>query len=407
MGKQQISTLTLCDALRLSAPVSCQVKIKTSGPSSNLGCHYCHYLNKAVLYGCCEPRMTEHILGRVIYEYIHAHNVDQVWFHWHGGEPLLLGLDFYRKAIELEQKYADGKIIHNTIQTNGILLNKDWAEFFSQNGFLVGISIDGPEEIHDQYRIDKGGAPNISKVLSGLSILRSGCVEFYTISTINHRSEGRGLEVYLFLKSLGSHYMQFMPVVEHVAQPLCGTRPRIVEPSAQNAEIAPWSVDSLAFGQFLIDIFDYWVRHDVGHYFVNIFEATLSNWCGVTPGACAYTHTCGGNTVVEHNGDLYPCDHFVYPQYRLGNILTDNLPSMMASTTAVRFGKSKRDKLSAKCLSCDYLFACQGECPKHRFCYTDKGDIGVSALCDGSLMYFEHIAPYMALLGASLKAQLS
>ncbi len=402
MSKPLQNTLTLDDALRLGAPVSFQLMLKPAGSLCNLDCRYCYYLDKSRIYGGREPGMSEQVLESVVREYIKANDVDRVSFNWHGGEPLILGQNFYRKALEFQKKYADGKLIQNTLQTNGTLLNRDWAEFFRRHGFLIGVSIDGPQDIHDSFRRDKGGAPTFAKVVSGIHLLRSAGVEFNTMSTVNSRSEGRGLEVYQFLKSLGSRFMQFMPVVEHVKYPLRPdgkpdrqARPFIVDPSEPDAVLAPWSVESSAFGQFLIDIFDFWVRSDIAQYYVNVFDSALANWCGVLPGTCSYAQTCGGNAVIEHNGDLYSCDHFVYPRYRLGNVLEDDIRQMMTSGGQLRFGLDKRNDLPSKCLRCEFLFACNGECPCHRFSRTDSGDTGLSALCSGYYKFFEHVAPYM------------
>lgn len=338
-------TLTLGDAVRLSGPMAFNIMIKPAGSLCNLDCKYCYYLDKAEIYGGREPRMTEEMLEKVVYEYINANEVPEVTFNWHGGEPLVLGLDFYRKALEYERKHAGGKVVHNTIQTNGTLLNREWARFFHDNGFLVGISLDGPKDIHDRYRRDKGGLPTFDRVMSGLNILKGEGVEFNTMSTVNHACEGRGLETYLFLKEVGSGFMQFMPVVEHVKYPLNGAgkpdrkkRPFIVDPKTDGAVIAPWSVSDIGFGRFLCDIFDYWVRNDVGRCFVTNFDATLANWVGEMPGTCTFAQTCGGNSVIEHNGDLYPCDHFVYKDYLLGNIADESIAGMMRSDMQTAFG---------------------------------------------------------------------
>ena len=300
----------------------------------------------------------------------------------------------------------------NTIQTNGTLLTQEWASFFRDNDFLVGISVDGPQDIHDKYRKDKGGAPTFDKVMRGVSLLYRNNVQYNTMTTVNHASEGRGLEVYEFLKSIGSRYMQFMPVVEHVkypegknGKPLKYARPHIVDPSEEGASIAPWSVGSMAFGKFMCEIFDSWVLADVGRYFVNLFDAALARWCGVMPGTCAYAETCGGNSVIEHNGDVYPCDHFVYPQYRLGNILENDLRTMMTSQEQVRFGISKRNSLPGRCVRCRYRFACNGECPKHRFNVTESGQTGLNALCDGYFMFYSHVEPYMDKMKELLDSQ--
>ncbi|MBQ6015391.1 MAG: anaerobic sulfatase-maturation protein [Bacteroidales bacterium] len=389
-------TLTLNDAVRLSGPASFNVMIKPAGSLCNLNCKYCYYLDKADIYGGREPVMSEAMLETVVREYIAANDVPEVTFNWHGGEPLVLGLDFYRKAMALEQKYADGKKINNTIQTNGVLLNAEWADFFREHGFLVGISIDGPREIHDRYRKDKGGAPTFEKVMHGVELLRNAGVEFNTMSTVNKASEGHGAEVYRFLKTLGTRYFQFMPVVEHVKDGC------IVDPSEEGSKIAPWSISDIAFGHFLCDIFDEWFHGDVGRYFVGQFDAALACWCGVPPGICVFSETCGGNAILEHNGDLYPCDHFVYPKYRLGNISETPIREMMASDAQVRFGINKRNTLPSTCRKCQWFFACHGECPKHRFTRTEKGETGLNSLCSGYKIFFSHISPYMDFMKRQL-----
>ena len=389
-------TLTLNDAVRLSGPASFNVMIKPAGSLCNLNCKYCYYLDKADIYGGREPVMSEAMLETVVREYIAANDVPEVTFNWHGGEPLVLGLDFYRKAMALEQKYADGKKINNTIQTNGVLLNAEWADFFREHGFLVGISIDGPREIHDRYRKDKGGAPTFEKVMHGVELLRNAGVEFNTMSTVNKASEGHGAEVYRFLKTLGTRYFQFMPVVEHVKDGC------IVDPSEEGSKIAPWSISDIAFGHFLCDIFDEWFHGDVGRYFVGQFDAALACWCGVPPGICVFSETCGGNAILEHNGDLYPCDHFVYPKYRLGNISETPIREMMASDAQVRFGINKRNTLPSTCRKCQWFFACHGECPKHRFTRTEKGETGLNSLCSGYKIFFSNISPYMDFMKRQL-----
>lgn len=387
---------------QISGPVAFNLMIKPAGSLCNLDCHYCYYLDKADIYGGVQPRMTLEMLERITREYIHANDVPEVTFNWHGGEPLVMGLDFYRKAVEFQKKYADGKVIHNTIQTNATLLTYEMATFFRENSFLAGVSIDGPADVHDKYRKDKGGQPTFEKVIRGINILRQCGVEFNTLSTINKASEGRGLEVYQFLKYIGSQYMQFMPVVEHVKYPVGAdgrtikhARPYIVDPGERDSQISRWSVSPQGFGKFMCDIFSYWVKYDVGRYFVNLFDATLAGYCGVQPGTCAYAPTCGGNTVIEHNGDVYPCDHFVYPKYFMGNIMETPLKDMATSEKQYKFGLDKRNTLPSKCFSCRYSNVCHGECPKHRFNRTDNGESGLSALCAGYHMFYEHSAPYM------------
>lgn len=398
MGHPYKDTIYLEEALRQSeGPSAFNLMIKPAGSLCNLDCHYCYYLDKAEIYHGRQPRMSEDMLETLTKQYIESNDVPEVTFNWHGGEPLVMGLDFYRKAVEFQRKFADGKIIHNTLQTNGTLITSEWADFFRENDFLIGVSIDGPADIHDKFRKDKGGQPTFNKVMHAVSLLRQRGVQFNTMTTVNKVSEVRGAEVYRFLKSIGSRYMQFMPVVEHVMYPvdsqgrvLKKARPYIVSPDTPGAYLARWSVSSEGFGKFMCDIFDEWWKGDVGRYFVNLFDATLAGYCGVQPGSCAYAATCGGNLVVEHNGDVYPCDHFVYPEYFSGNIETEHLRQIASSDLQRRFGLNKRNTLPSKCFACKYVNLCHGECPKHRFSKTDSGDTGLSALCSGYYMFFEH-----------------
>lgn len=395
-------TISLADAQRMTGPRAFNIMLKPAGSLCNLDCSYCYYLDKSEIYGGVEPRMSIDMLRDVVRSYIEANEVPEVMFNWHGGEPLVLGLDFYKKALEFEREFAGGKTVYNTIQTNGTLITPEWADFFAENKFLVGISLDGPQDVHDFFRKDKGGFPTFDRVMHGVRCLQDAGAEFNTMSTVNKRSEGRGLEVYQFLKSIGSRYMQFMPVVEHVKYPLAkngkpdrSRRPYIVDPSTEGACISPWSIDPLAFGRFMCDIFDYWVRNDVGYIFVNEFDASLASWVGAHPGGCAHNETCGGNAVIEHNGDVYPCDHFVYPHYRLGNIKEKSISEMMDSPEMVNFGINKRNMLPAKCRRCDWYFACRGECPKHRFNLTESGETGLNTLCEGYKLFYRHVSPYM------------
>ena len=367
--------------------------IKPVGSLCNLDCDYCYYLGKADLYGGHQPKMSDELLERYISQYIEAVQVPTVTFCWHGGEPLLAGIDFYEKAVALQNRYRGTKQIENSLQTNGLLINPDWCDFFRENNFLIGLSIDGPKDIHDAYRHDRGGHPTFDRVMRGLEMMSVSGVEYNTLSTINNRCAGQGKRVYQFMRSV-SKYMQFLPVVEHTL-PTPSGRAAIVPPGTEGAKAAPWSITPKAFGKFICDVFDEWVINDVGERFVQLFDITLAQWYGVQPGLCAFCPTCGDGLVVEHNGDVYMCDHFVYPEYRLGNIGTEHLADMQRKPELFRFGLEKRNSLPSDCRRCEYLFACRGECPKHRFATTRRGEKGLNALCEGYKHFFEYTAPYM------------
>ena len=367
--------------------------IKPVGSLCNLDCEYCYYLGKADLYGGHQPKMSDELLERYISQYIEAVQVPTVTFCWHGGEPLLAGIDFYEKAVALQNRYKGNKQIENSLQTNGLLVNPDWCSFFRENNFLIGLSIDGPKDIHDAYRRDRGGHPTFDRVIRALEMMATSGVEYNTLSTINNRCAGQGRRVYEFMRSV-SRYMQFLPVVEHTV-PTPSGRAAIVPPGTEGSTVAPWSITPKAFGKFMCDVFDQWVVGDVGERFVQLFDITLAQWCGVQPGLCAFCPTCGDGLVVEHNGDVYMCDHFVYPEYRLGNIGTEHLSDMQRKPELFRFGIEKRNSLPTDCRKCDFLFACRGECPKHRFATTRRGEKGLNALCEGYKHFFEYTAPYM------------
>ena len=387
------NTIHFADAQRLTRPTAFTTMIKPVGSLCNLDCDYCYYLGKADLYGGHQPKMSDELLERYISQYIEAVQVPTVTFCWHGGEPLLAGIDFYEKAVALQNRYRGTKQIENSLQTNGLLINPDWCDFFRANNFLIGLSIDGPKDIHDAYRHDRGGHPTFDRVMRGLEMMAVSGVEYNTLSTINNRSAGQGKRVYQFMRSV-SKYMQFLPVVEHTL-PTPSGRAAIVPPGTEGAKAAPWSITPRAFGKFMCDVFDEWVINDVGEHFVQLFDITLAQWYGVQPGLCAFCPTCGDGLVVEHNGDVYMCDHFVYPEYRLGNIGTEHLADMQRKPELFRFGLEKRNSLPSDCRRCEYLFACRGECPKHRFATTRRGEKGLNALCEGYKHFFEYTAPYM------------
>lgn len=397
---------TFEDGLKEQGPVAFSTMLKPAGSACNLDCQYCYYLDKAVQYGGKQARMSESLLEEYVRQYIEANAVDTVTFCWHGGEPTLLGVDYYRKAIEFQKKYAKGKRIENTLQTNGTRINEEWCSFFRKNKFLVGISLDGPKDVHDAFRIDKGGRPTWDRVMRSVKMMRDSGVEFNTLSTVNRLCEGRGAEIYEFFKSVGSHYMQFLPVVEHVVDKEGFHRPLIVSPDYEGARLAEWSVSAKGYGEFLVDIFRKWVVADVGNYFVQMFDATLAQYVGVRPGVCSMLETCGDALVVEHNGDVYNCDHFVYPEYKLGNIQEQSLAEIYNSPKRFQFGVNKRYNLPSECMRCQYYFACRGECPKHRFDKYPDGS-AKNSLCEGLRLYFEFTKPYMEVMRDLLLRQLS
>ena len=393
MKSNKRNNLHLGDVAKMGRAPAFGTMVKPIGSACNLDCHYCYYRDKSEIYSNAMPRMSEEMLETYIRQYIQGASQQNISFCWHGGEPLLAGLPFFRKAIELQQKYAGDKVIENTLQTNGILVNEVWCQFFKDNNFLIGLSLDGPEDIHDAFRRDCGGAPTFAKVMKVLELMNSTGVEFNILSTVNARSEGRGADVYKFLRSL-NRYMQFLPVVEYVRE-RPGKRPLIVSPDEEDAVEAPWSVSAKGYGQFMCDVFDEWVKYDVGNRFVQLFDVTLANWCGVQPPLCAFGEICGDGMVVEHNGDVYSCDHFVYPEYRLGNIMTGELADMYRSDDQQSFGRDKRDALPLECKRCNYYFLCHGECPKHRFGSAKNGEPYMNVLCEGYKMFFRHTDPYM------------
>lgn len=393
MKSNKRNTLHLGDVAKMQRAPAFGTMVKPIGSACNLDCHYCYYRDKSEIYSGNMPRMSEELLERYIQQYIEGASQQNISFCWHGGEPLMAGLPFFEKAMELQKKYAGDKIIENTLQTNGILVNDDWCRFFKQNDFLIGLSLDGPEDIHDAFRRDCGGAPTFARVMRAVELMKKHGVEFNLLATVNARSEERGAEVYRFLTSINP-YIQFLPVVEYVRlRP--GKRPLIVSPDEEDAVPAPWSVSAKGYGKFMCDVFDEWVKYDVGKNFVQLFDVTLGNWCGVPPSLCAFAEVCGDGLVVEHNGDVYSCDHFVYPEYRLGNIATDELSTMYRSREQQDFGRDKRDALPLECKRCNYYFLCRGECPKHRFEYAKNGEPYMNVLCEGYKMFFRHTDPYM------------
>jgi uncharacterized protein len=382
------------------------IMTKPIGPICNLDCKYCFYLEKENLYPNTRHwAMPPEVLERYIQQYIAAQPLDVVHFAWQGGEPTLLGVDFFRSVIALQQKYGSGKSIHNALQTNGTLIDDDWGQFLAEHKFLVGVSLDGPRDLHDHYRVDKGNAPTFERVMRGLKKLKEHRVDFNTLTVVNHHNSQYPLEVYRFLKEVGSGFMQFIPVVERKAAEPGPDGLVLIQPSFdRSAEVTEWSVEPLAYGRFLAQVFDEWVKKDVGRYFVQQFDVALESWLGMEASLCVFRKTCGSALAMEHTGDLYSCDHFVYPENKLGNVMEINLERMVGSQQQKSFGLDKLNSLPCMCRECDVRFACNGECPKHRFLKTPDGEPGLNYLCAGYKHFFHYIDPYMRFMAAELRA---
>ena len=381
------------------------VMLKPAGAHCNLACKYCYYLEKNKLYPTAQRHlMSDEMLEQFTREYIEAQTMSQVLFTWHGGEPLLRSIDFYRKALSLQQKYAGGRRIDNVIQTNGTLLTDEWCEFFAQNHWLVGISIDGPQPDHDHYRLTAAGKPSWKKVMQGIKLLKKHGVEWNAMAVVNAYNVNHPLEFYRFFKENGCQFLQFTPIVERLTRHEDG---RTLASLADKNEIplSEASVTPEQWGYFLSAIFDEWVRKDVGKIFVEIFDCTLANWMGISPGICAYSKECGHAGVMEHNGDVYSCDHFVFPEYKLGNIRDHSLIDMLYGEQQQEFSRLKHSSLPRQCKECDMEFACHGECPKNRFMKDKYGDSGLNYLCLGYYHYYQHVAPYMDYMKQELMAQ--
>ena len=381
------------------------VMLKPAGAHCNLACKYCYYLEKNKLYPTAQRHlMSDEMLEQFTREYIEAQTMNQVLFTWHGGEPLLRSIDFYRKALFLQQKYAGGRRIDNVIQTNGTLLTDEWCEFFAQNHWLVGISIDGPQPDHDHYRLTAAGKPSWKKVMQGIKLLKKHGVEWNAMAVVNAYNANHPLEFYRFFKENGCQFLQFTPIVERLTRHEDG---RTLASLADKDEISlsEASVAPEQWGYFLCAIFDEWVRKDVGKIFVEIFDCTLANWMGISPGICAYSKECGHAGVMEHNGDVYSCDHFVFPEYKLGNIRDHSLIDMLYGEQQQEFSRLKHSSLPRQCKECDMEFACHGECPKNRFMKDKYGDSGLNYLCPGYYHYYQHVAPYMDYMKQELMAQ--
>ncbi len=390
---------------------------KPIGPICNLDCKYCFYLEKEKmlradgLAPATSWQMSDEVLETYIRQYILSQSTPEVTFAWQGGEPTLLGVPFFRRVTELQKRYSDGRPIHNAIQTNGTLLDDQWCEFLAREQFLVGISIDGPAALHDTYRVDKQQRPTFDMVMHGLELLKAYKVEFNTLTVVNRVNSSDPLTIYRFLKEIGSGFIQFIPLVErhfhsppHPANGLLqidlAPPPRKRDPEC---EVTEWSVRPEQYGRFLVQIFDEWILKDVGAVFVQLFDSALGSWLGEGASLCVFAETCGSALAMEQSGDVYSCDHFVYPDYRLGNILQTNLAELARSQAQENFGRDKQSTLPRYCRECSVRFACNGECPKHRFITTPDGEFGLNYLCAAYKMFFTHIDPFMRTMATMLR----
>lgn len=379
----------------MTTPAAFHIMAKPRGAICNLRCDYCYYLRKTDLYPGTSFRMSDETLESYTRQYIQSQQVPEVNFGWQGGEPTLMGLDFFRKAVAYQQKYArPGMKIENTLQTNGTLLNDEWCRFFAKNRFLIGISLDGPREVHDVYRKDKGGAPTFDRVMRGVKLLRKHKVDFNVLTCVSAANVHQPLEVYHFLRDeISAQFIQFIPIVE-----------RDNETGFQEGTaLTSRSITGKQYGDFLIAIFDEWVHRDVGRVFVQIFDTALGRWLGAPGGLCVFQETCGKALVMEHNGDLYSCDHFVEPRYLLGNILETPLIELVGSEQQLKFGLNKKASLPRYCRECPVLFACNGGCPKNRTDLTPDGEAGLNHLCKGYKAFFTHIDQPMRMMAGLLR----
>ncbi len=379
-------------------PSRIHVLAKPTGAICNLNCSYCFFLDKEQLYPGSRFRMSDEVLETYIRQLIETHRTPEVTVAWQGGEPTLMGIDFFRKAIADQEKYRQpGMTFENTMQTNGTLLNDEWCEFLKAHNYLVGLSLDGPRELHDANRVDKAGQPTFDRVMRGLRLLQKHGVDYNILTTVNAVNGDHPLEVYRFLRDeVGTSWIQFIPVIERVnadGSTLC----------QHGTTVSDRSVKPAQFGTFLSTIFDEWIRHDVGRVFVQTFEATVRKWVGLPSGMCVFEPTCGHGVALEHNGDLYSCDHFVEPDYRLGNVREQHMRDLVGSDRQYQFGRDKLETLPQYCLQCDVRFACNGECPKNRFLTTPDGEPGLNYLCAGYKAFFHHVDEPLRLLAELLR----
>jgi uncharacterized protein len=383
---------------------------KPAGPDCNLACTYCFYLEKEVFFKEEKVhRMSDEVLESYIKQYCESQNTPEVHFAWQGGEPTLMGLDFFKKAVELQRRYSAGRPVQNAFQTNGTLIDNEWCKFLAKEKFLIGLSLDGPRHVHDKFRVDRGGKPTFDRVMKTLKLMKAHRVDFNTLTCVTRQNAQYAGEIYDFLKSTGSTFLQFIPIIERkpdsqaVQLGLKHALPPDLDAADNDDCVTPWTVQPEQYGQFLIELFDKWVRRDVGTVFVQIFDVMLNAWMGLPPPLCFFAEKCGNAMIIEHNGDIYACDHFVYPDYRIGNLMETPLPDLAASEKLRKFGSDKFDQLPEYCRKCDVFFACHGECPKHRFIKTPTGEPGLNWLCAGYKQFMHHIDPYMRTMAQLIR----
>jgi uncharacterized protein len=389
------------------------VLAKPVGPICDIRCDYCFYLEKRVLFADHEQyRMPDEVLEAYIRQYVEAQPTPVVEFVWHGGEPTLLGIDFFRRVVELQAPFRGEKEIRNSLQTNGVRLDDDWCEFFKANDFFIGISLDGPQAIHDRYRHDKRGEGTFDRVMQGVRLLQKHEVPFNVLACVGREPAAQPLEVYRFFKDAGIEYIQFTPIIERVADADSAATGLWLAPPARlddiepNTRVTPWTVEPEAYGDFLIAIYEEWVRNDVGTIFVMNFEWALTALMGEPSPVCIFSRQCGRAVAVEHDGSVFACDHYVYPEYRLGNLLADDLATMVESSVASGFGPHKESTLPRCCRECEVLEACWGGCPKHRFAVSADGETGLHYLCAGYKKFFRHIRKYLRAMAQLLQNDL-
>jgi uncharacterized protein len=373
---------------------SYQLMAKPVGSHCNLNCTYCYYLEKKALFPSGLNIMPDNILESFIKQYIESQASEEVHFIWQGEEPALAGIPYYEKVVRLQRKYRGNKKIFNAFQSNGTLIHADWCRFFRDNQFLLGLSIDGPEHLHNYYRKNKANQGSFREVMKAVELAHFFAVDFNTLTTVNRINAEHPLEVYRFLKQIGSRFLQFLPVAER--QALIPKPLKLVPPGYDGeAIVSGWSLKPLQYGRFLVQIYDEWKTRDIGHIFIQIIEATLANKLGLSPGVCVFDSTCGHALILEHTGDIYACDHYVFPEYKLGNLADENLVDLVQSPGQINFGLSKQSSLPPECKNCRVLYACHGECPKHRFELSSSGERNLNYLCQDYKLFFLHVESFI------------